>query len=1196
MGPPRWTTPNQTAFLFSHLPAYIKAVENKKQATLTRYWTTLEEEWFLKWSAEEEVGLPTPVADSKPEPLTAEQLEALGNATQKTKNARLPTDTTTTSTSTCKSSRSLFKALKDSKSTRPVRAVEMYQKLYNGKIKVEVDKRGYGEMNEEACAAVMASSSATILTAEELEAADSQAESRRAQDRSARMSLWRTTLLEMYAEELDEVKHEVEAATSKANEGRTRAQPAEDEKTDKTPEQYQHGIDQIGAVFAKVHQMTMDEMGWFGITIVGGPMPRRGGQISTKTICFGRTAHGNDFAASVPDFDGVFKAPVQKWLKRAFPHHVRDARAMGNADTARAAPDALDDLITMDHDAENETETAPIPLAAKSTVLRRPAPKKHVAAPTPSAIAVAPPQAPSTPSVVLLSPTPPSAHPRHSDDYVSDNDISADISNFDSPLAPNLQLPDFDTNNDGAHAGSPLASFADFDAVMAGIDFSDAPFQKPHSTEDLWNMGTGRVDEGDAESMWTNPLRYVAAPIRPSPRPMHTGAAFAKDRDVGGSPGRSASFNVTTAVNGFNFPASDYRPSALFQAFAKTPSRTSSFTSSAPSTPSFASLTSSPLTAVETISTVANTTQSLTTNHSTPTPAASSMPLQAAALRNTRPSPISRFGGNVSNATSSTATPIPALVATPRPSALVVFSAIVANATPPTAPPAMTPSLTPVPPAVSPAAKPPAVSPAATPSLMPAPQYFQSRPMCNPPKGHPLAPTTKKANGETATRKPPAKHGRGRPRGGANDENDGAAAAAMDSGRAESTQIRREAAALCKQTSEQLAISKRLQAEEEAKEAEERREQARLHNPAGGVDLVIIPRPKHFAKPTKNPDGSDIIHERKRTWAEIAAAADEVMLENLKKSREGGPAGKRKAAVTADGPPAKNLVASTACFVTALNGVLTVLNHVFGEVSDDISLWHLGKRERVAEGGRVRRAHRGEGRDGAGRQTPRPIHGVKQVGPGKGWPEEAGMRGEGGVCKGPCANGSRWRRAVAGRERVLVGGTGSIARREPRGAGAGGQGAHAERVLVGRERTQAGSGGRGAGAGGQGAHAAGSGCWRCWQAGSTRRRAVAGRERVLAGGAGSVARRKLGGQLEGQRKSVAQWPEWWVEEKEEAKRSRNNNSKQCSYLPKWFHNRVGTLDLRQAQDDNLGAAILGQAGQHSHAPATGGEQRASRRA
>jgi hypothetical protein len=84
MGPPRWTDADQTAFLFSHLPAYRKAIENKKKAMLTRYWTSLEEEWFLKWSAEEAVGL-APAAGPAPEPLTAEQLAALGAATQKTK-------------------------------------------------------------------------------------------------------------------------------------------------------------------------------------------------------------------------------------------------------------------------------------------------------------------------------------------------------------------------------------------------------------------------------------------------------------------------------------------------------------------------------------------------------------------------------------------------------------------------------------------------------------------------------------------------------------------------------------------------------------------------------------------------------------------------------------------------------------------------------------------------------------------------------------------------------------------------------------------------------------------------------------------------------------------------------------------------------------------------------------------------------
>jgi hypothetical protein len=121
--------------------------------------------------------------------------------------------------------------------------------------------------------------------------------------------------------------------------------------------------------------------------------------------------------------------------------------------------------------------------------------------------------------------------------------------------------------------------------------------------------------------------------------------------------------------------------------------------------------------------------------------------------------------------------------------------------------------------------------------------------------------------------------------------------------------IHREAVVQCRQTLAQLAISKNRQAEEEA---EERCERACLHNPAGGVDLVIIPRPKRFAKLNKNPDGSDIIWERKRTRAEISAAADAEMLKNLKKSisrDDGLPAkGKRKAAGTADRLPAKKYV------------------------------------------------------------------------------------------------------------------------------------------------------------------------------------------------------------------------------------------------------------------------------------------------
>ncbi|KAJ7864324.1 hypothetical protein B0H13DRAFT_2353753 [Mycena leptocephala] len=911
MGPPRWTDADQTAFLFSHLPAYRKAVENKKKATLTRYWTVLEEEWFAKWCAEEAVGLPAPVAGS--EPLTAAQLAALGEATQKTKNrlkswmryqARPPTETTTTSTSTRKSSRSLFKSLKASKSTRPVRPVEVYQKLYNTKVKDEVHKRGYAEMNEEARAARVAAAAAAsgvdsplILTAEESEAAELAADDRRAQDRSARMSLWRTTSIEMYAAESDEVKLEVEAATAKANEGRLRAEPTED-GAEKTPEEYQHGIDQIGAVFAKIHQMTMDETGWYGVTILGGPMPRRGGQISTKTICFGLTPHGNDFAASIPDFDGMFKAPVQKWLKRAFPHWVCDARALGaeaNDTPAPVVPRDLDGLIPMERDPENPPTQQQ---RGKSTPRQRQAPTERAATSGTAIVATA--------------------------------------------FAPALTL---------APLATPLSGSA---RPEDPFDFSSMAFNEDANGMDLWNGDGGVEAEADAQ----NPFAPTSNPIRPTPRPIHTGAAFAKDREVGGSPGRAPS-QKTTEVNGFRFPilSTDYQPSVLFEAFTKTPSRTTSLASLTPSIfgASSSSFTSAPLTALDTnITNVAYATAAPSLPTSSPhsptasTPASAATPVPAPTppagftLPNTRPAPPSCVGTGASKAASSGAPP--------RPSALSVFIAAVANATPSPLTPAATPPSTSVPAAT------PAMTQATPTPLSVIPQYFLSRPLCNPPKESPLAPTAEKAAGEAGTtRKAPAKRGRGRPRGGGvaranppppppeeNNENEGPAPAKRGRGRprgsgvaratnpppsppqeeeensgaatatsisTESARIHREAAGLRRQTLAQLTISKKRQAEEEA---EERRERARLHNPAGGVELVIIPRPKRFAKPNKNPDGSDIIRERKRTRAEISAAADAEMLTNLKKSisRDDGPAakGKRKAAETADGAPANKYV------------------------------------------------------------------------------------------------------------------------------------------------------------------------------------------------------------------------------------------------------------------------------------------------
>jgi hypothetical protein len=91
-----------------------------------------------------------------------------------------------------------------------------------------------------------------------------------------------------------------------------------------------------------------------------------------------------------------------------------------------------------------------------------------------------------------------------------------------------------------------------------------------------------------------------------------------------------------------------------------------------------------------------------------------------------------------------------------------------------------------------------------------------------------------------------------------------------------------------------------------AKRAADAAEAKRVHNPAGGADLFITgSRPKRAIMATKNPDGSDIIRQVKRTrdqLAAIAQAEDQRMLDGFarQKGKAVGPAGqKRKAAAPA---------------------------------------------------------------------------------------------------------------------------------------------------------------------------------------------------------------------------------------------------------------------------------------------------------
>ncbi|KAJ7139957.1 hypothetical protein C8R43DRAFT_955044 [Mycena crocata] len=64
------------------------------------------------------------------------------------------------------------------------------------------------------------------------------------------------------------------------------------------------------------------------MSIIGGPNPRLGGELSYKVICFGETPAGNDFEQACPDFDTRIEQTFESWLRSCFSIEQRAAAAL----------------------------------------------------------------------------------------------------------------------------------------------------------------------------------------------------------------------------------------------------------------------------------------------------------------------------------------------------------------------------------------------------------------------------------------------------------------------------------------------------------------------------------------------------------------------------------------------------------------------------------------------------------------------------------------------------------------------------------------------------------------------------------------------------------------------------------------------------------------------------------------------------
>ncbi|KAF8179484.1 hypothetical protein K438DRAFT_1768853 [Mycena galopus ATCC 62051] len=522
-----WAAPAQKEYLVGMLSQYREVHAAKKTALVTRFFVGLDSGWFTRFPAEAELGI-TPAVPGGP-PLSDDDVEAIRKATVNTKARlrawmRYRAKEKGTPAGTVTKNSSLFKAIQVQKPTRQYRAIEVYQKLYRAKIRALMDTRGYARLNEEAEAERVADEDdLTILTPDEAAQRELAAVERIKAHRAARMSLLRNAAMELFAAESDEVLAEVEAAKDELNAGRV----SEDDglgDTERTPEQYQHSIDQLGAVLQLVAAAIEAEAGWKGLFLVGGPNPKRIGAVTMKTFSFGATPLGIDFAASYPDFADL-KSGFAAFLKQAFPHEVRDQRALVSPD----APPNLEGMIRLESSPEpaETTTNTPTPTATKvtSSAPKRMRHKKVVQAPVVPAPAP-PPTAPAPPATenAVVPPSTPT-----------------------TPETPTLTLPE------------------DFDNTMNDIlsDYGGSDFFLTNADTDVyvsgWN-GTGASHSMDDTPPMPEPVQIA----RPGPRAIHRGAQFEPDRQVGGSPGRWSTFDVGE----YRFPANDYP----FPANARLPS------------------------------------------------------------------------------------------------------------------------------------------------------------------------------------------------------------------------------------------------------------------------------------------------------------------------------------------------------------------------------------------------------------------------------------------------------------------------------------------------------------------------------------------------------------------------------------------------------------------------------------------------
>ncbi|KAJ7215146.1 hypothetical protein C8J57DRAFT_1538274 [Mycena rebaudengoi] len=302
MAPTGWTTGAQLTWLKSKLTNYM---EMQAQGKPHKFWPSVFEAWFHDFPEHTHLNFPLPNALGNAPALTSAQMDARGAAIKKRKDqlqnwfrhqrVKLLHAGPLIHHSKASMANVLFGKKKKERRHQPI---ELFQMVHKSEIRAALSAAGYDAIRVD---------NSTFID----EADETQMKLLKSQN-SERMRLRTKVVQALYSAAPDS---ERAMFMDKAGSEQAIGVPEAVGKEERTPEEYQANIDQVCSVMGKVHEAVGTMAGWSGFTVVGGPNPNYGGELSMRVICLGISPAGHDFQKAHHNFDAAITVPFQTFLR-----------------------------------------------------------------------------------------------------------------------------------------------------------------------------------------------------------------------------------------------------------------------------------------------------------------------------------------------------------------------------------------------------------------------------------------------------------------------------------------------------------------------------------------------------------------------------------------------------------------------------------------------------------------------------------------------------------------------------------------------------------------------------------------------------------------------------------------------------------------------------------------------------------------